>query len=336
MNAAPSSLQEKPASPKTQPTRFEQSDLAGSHGSKKRPSLESNTFPRSTKKPKVSQSDSESPSQLSSPPTSPSQAEEVAKKPLKRKAQPRKHSARSTSHLTPEGTDTISKRRVKQQDTKSELHLRSKTEVERTPATGVLNRNLSRSLDSQSELSSVPEMEDPPPDPKNPMKQDSPSEGEMSPVLDETHKQNKRRRAANESSAQGSRKAPKSKAQAGSEISPDDVEIKRLQGWLVKCGIRKLWGKELKPYETSKGKIKHLRKLLEDVGMTGRFSMEKAREIREKRELAADLAEVQDRTQRWGKAESSDPDTGGKPRRRLVRGSRTFDFLNESDGEETD
>lgn len=162
------------------------------------------------------------------------------------------------------------------------------------------------------------------------------SKDDMSVVLDEPSKPQKQRRRTKEPPSQGSKKAPRSKNKVGSDLSADDAEIKRLQGWLVKCGVRKLWGKELKPYETQEAKIKHLRQMLEDIGLTGRFSLEKAREVRERRELAADLAEVQDRAQRWGKADKSDADSSGKPKRRLIRESRVFDFLSDNDGEETD
>lgn len=117
---------------------------------------------------------------------------------------------------------------------------------------------------------------------------------------------------------------------------PDAAEIKRLQGWLLKCGIRKVWGKELKPYNTPKAKIKHLKEMLTDVGMTGRYSLEKASQIKDARELAADIEAVQEGAERWGKSPSnSESDTNSRPKRRLVRGTKNYDFLS-SGGEETD
>ena len=102
----------------------------------------------------------------------------------------------------------------------------------------------------------------------------------------------------------------------------------------MKCGIRKVWGKELKPYETPKAKIKHLKEMLEDAGMTGRFSQEKANQIKEARELAADIEAVKEGNERWG-MENDSEEADEKPRRRLVRGHKNFDFLS-SGGEETD
>lgn len=131
------------------------------------------------------------------------------------------------------------------------------------------------------------------------------------------------------------------KARKGSEQpnDPDQEEIKRLQGYLVKCGIRKMWHKELAPHPTPKDKIRHLKQMLSDAGMTGRFSQEKATQIRDQRELKADLEAVQEGAKIWGKTDSRDEDNGadgGRPRRRLAKGLQGLDFLNDNDGEETD
>jgi hypothetical protein len=159
------------------------------------------------------------------------------------------------------------------------------------------------------------------------------SESEMSVVLDEEPqpKAPRKRQKSAAGTATKTKKAPKAKDE---DTSPDQAEIKRLQGWLVKCGIRKLWGKELAPYDTPKAKIKHLKKMLEDAGMTGRPSQEKANQIREERELKADLEQIQEGAKQWG-AKSDEEDEDAKPRRRLARGRQSLAFL-ESDGEETD
>ncbi|CAG8185852.1 unnamed protein product [Penicillium nalgiovense] len=160
------------------------------------------------------------------------------------------------------------------------------------------------------------------------------SESEMSVVLDEEPQPKaprKRQKSAGGTATKTKKKAPKAKDE---DISPDQAEIKRLQGWLVKCGIRKLWGKELAPYDTPKAKVKHLKKMLEDAGMTGRPSQEKANQIREERELKADLEQIKEGAKQWG-AKSDEEDEEAKPRRRLARGRQSLAFL-ESDGEETD
>lgn len=80
--------------------------------------------------------------------------------------------------------------------------------------------------------------------------------------------------------------------------------------------------------------------MLSDAGMTGRYSIEKASQIKEERELKADIEAVKEGAERWGtekNAEVVDVDSDGrtKPKRRLVKGAQVLDFLS-SDGEETD
>lgn len=170
------------------------------------------------------------------------------------------------------------------------------------------------------------------------------SESELSVLIDDDPKPKKRRQK--DSSGPKTKKTnhkASTNSKADTNADPDQEEIKRLQGWLVKCGVRKLWGKELKPYDTSKAKIKHLKGMLSDVGMTGRYSTEKASQIKESRELAADIEAVQEGAERWGAEEDEDGEQGEKATgadarpgaRRLVRGAKNYDFLS-SDGEETD
>lgn len=160
------------------------------------------------------------------------------------------------------------------------------------------------------------------------------SESELSVVLDEPPKRKKRDTVSRKNVAKSSEitkpgKVPELPAE------PNLEEIKRLQGWLVKCGVRKLWSKELAPYDTPKLKIRHLKEMLSQIGMTGRFSAEKAKQIREERELRADLEEVQQGAKLWGTEETGD-DSSVKPRRRLARGFTELDFLNSDEGAETD
>lgn len=81
---------------------------------------------------------------------------------------------------------------------------------------------------------------------------------------------------------------------------PLEAEIKKLQSQLTKCGVRKLWHNELKEYSDARGKIRHLKQMLSDIGMDGRFSEAKAREIRETRELLADAEAAQEMNKLWG------------------------------------
>ena len=168
-----------------------------------------------------------------------------------------------------------------------------------------------------------------------PLRRDE-SESEMSVLIDEEPKRRGKRRKS--TSAKPTKSERKSKKAAEQILDPEQDEIKRLQGWLVKCGIRKMWFKELAPYPAPNGKIRHLKKMLSDAGMTGRYSQEKANQIREERELKADLEAVQEGNKYWGKKESGDEEdvATGRPRRRIAKGLQGLDFLNDDDGEETD
>lgn len=149
--------------------------------------------------------------------------------------------------------------------------------------------------DSESLLSELEE-EDQKPD-KEPVGGDDSSESE---VLDESPK---RKRKSKEASAGKERAKPRrsSGAKPAAELSADEAEIKKLQGQLVKCGVRKIWAFELKQYgDDSRAKIRHLRGMLKDVGMDGRFSEARAREIKERRELLADLEAVNEMNENWG------------------------------------
>ncbi|KAF4301575.1 hypothetical protein GTA08_BOTSDO10798 [Botryosphaeria dothidea] len=162
------------------------------------------------------------------------------------------------------------------------------------------------------------------------------SDSEMSVLIDEPPKKKRQKKAGPTKEKQSKSTSKKSKPKDEKELDPQEAEIKRLQGWLVKCGIRKLWGKELKPFETPKAKISHLKEMLKEVGMDGRYSVEKARQIKERRELAADLEAVQEGAKRWGQSESDEEDGRIQPKRRLAKGLKDLEGLIESEGEETD
>ncbi|KAI9758546.1 MAG: beta-adaptin [Chaenotheca gracillima] len=168
------------------------------------------------------------------------------------------------------------------------------------------------------------------------------SESEMSEVLDDAPvtKKKQRRKSSAEKQTRKSKDVAK-RSKVDSKVDPQEVEIKRLQGWLLKCGIRRLWYKELAPYDSPRAKINHLKDVLKEVGMEGRYSAEKANAIMEARELQADLAAVQDGAKRWGNKAKNDSEgdddeseSPAKPKRRLARGLRDLEFLGDNDGEE--
>ena len=164
-------------------------------------------------------------------------------------------------------------------------------------------------------------------------------QSDMSEVLDDEPKKKPKKRRSEASTSQTKNidrsKEKKEKKPKDENLDPDAEEIKRLQGWLVKCGMRKMWYKELQPYDGQKAKIRHLKDMLAEVGMVGRYSMEKATQIRDARELKSELEAVQEGAKQWGKADS-DAEGKARPRRRVAKGLQHLDFLNDDDGEETD
>jgi hypothetical protein len=61
---------------------------------------------------------------------------------------------------------------------------------------------------------------------------------------------------------------------------------------VVACGVRKQWKREFQNFPTKKQQIQHLTKILEGLGMTGRMSMAKAKEIKARRDLEAEVSEL--------------------------------------------
>lgn len=165
------------------------------------------------------------------------------------------------------------------------------------------------------------------------------SESELSEVLDEPPARRKGRQkdkpaAKAKTTSKTSSKSSKSSTAKDKDLTPDEAEVKRLQGWLIKCGIRKLWHRELASYDSSKAKIKHLKDMLKDAGMDGRYSVEKASAIKEQRELAADIEAVKEGNKQWGHDPGSDEEAEERPAKRRAAASRLVDFGD--DGEDSD
>lgn len=180
-------------------------------------------------------------------------------------------------------------------------------------------------------------------DPRHDAVDDGDDLSSLSDVRDSPPPQRKKKRKSNPGATEAPSKfkskstAKPSKTSNANEPSSQEAEIKRLQSQLVKCGIRKLWHRELAPYQSDKAKIAHLRGMLADAGIEGRFSEDKARQIKEKRELAADLEAVTEGNKMWGQSGDEDDNDGEgtRPKRRLAKGLRDISaFI--SDGEETD
>ncbi|KAG8898668.1 hypothetical protein FRB99_007235 [Tulasnella sp. 403] len=91
------------------------------------------------------------------------------------------------------------------------------------------------------------------------------------------------------------KKAKKGKAQktekADKSLDKDEEMIKRLKSFVLACGIRKKWAKELEGLNSSQ-QVTRLRGILADLGMTGRLSLEKAAKIKEKRDFEQEMEDV--------------------------------------------
>ncbi|KAH9820412.1 HIRA-interacting protein 3 [Teratosphaeria destructans] len=174
--------------------------------------------------------------------------------------------------------------------------------------------------DDKRKATGAPDTEDdrPPPHP-NPVPAED-GEDDFSDVIDEPPPKKRRPKTSTASSTTTSRPAQKAARdkKAARDLPPHEEEIKKLQGWLVKCGIRKVWGVELKTCDTPRDKIRHLKGMLQDVGMTGRYSQDKATKIREARELKAELESAREFNEQWGGGGGeSEEEEEERPRRGL-------------------
>jgi hypothetical protein len=163
-------------------------------------------------------------------------------------------------------------------------------------------------------------------------KQSPVDESSESEVFDEPPKRKRKSKEASAKPSGKSSKAKPSKAKSTADLSPDEAEIKKLQGYLVKCGVRKIWAFELKKYgDDSQAKVRHLKDMLKEVGMDGRFSESKAREIKERRELLADLEAVKEMNENldWGSG-------GGRTSRNRAARPKKLTVDDEDDDENED
>ncbi|KAH9986655.1 hypothetical protein BJV74DRAFT_885881 [Russula compacta] len=140
----------------------------------------------------------------------------------------------------------------------------------------------------------------------------------MSSLADEPPKKKARGKPKNSEAGKPQEKLKRPKPSSHT-LSKDEETVKRLKSLVVACGVRKQWTRELDGLDTS-AQIAHIRKILSDLGMAGRLSMEQAREIRAQRELAQELDDVQ----KFERAiVSGTPFQTESTRRRVVKGDGT-------------
>ncbi|PTB61959.1 hypothetical protein BBK36DRAFT_1189849 [Trichoderma citrinoviride] len=195
----------------------------------------------------------------------------------------------------------VSRRKVKAGDSDDED---AKLEDSPSPAGGDASVKKGETSDDENKPSvkAQPDSgaEDAKADVKDESKPEINEEDEYSDVIDEPPPPKRKRGEKKEASSKSKASKSTTKKEAAPE-DPKEAEIKKLQSHLMKCGIRKLWHNELKQYgDNANAKIRHLKKMLADVGMDGRFSEAKAREIKEMRELQADVEAAQEMDRLWG------------------------------------
>jgi len=68
----------------------------------------------------------------------------------------------------------------------------------------------------------------------------------------------------------------------------EEEELARLKSFVFKCGVRKIWKKELEGLSTP-ASIAKVKQILEELGLEGRPSLEKCKRIKESREYAEEM-----------------------------------------------
>ncbi|KAG1494543.1 hypothetical protein G6F47_009243 [Rhizopus delemar] len=83
-----------------------------------------------------------------------------------------------------------------------------------------------------------------------------------------------------------SKKSAASVSVKGKPYSAKNEEtIKRLKGFINKCGVRKVWSRELAGCNSARAEINRLQTILKELGVEGRPSNEKCQAVKREREL---------------------------------------------------
>ncbi|KAF2200793.1 hypothetical protein GQ43DRAFT_60758 [Delitschia confertaspora ATCC 74209] len=250
-------------------------------------------------------------------------SKEEYERPKKRAPARRKKVVKEDSEEDAASDEDVKPKRKTAQQKKKVQESELEDEAEATPPKATRKvKPASKESPSDEESKHAALLKQPEPETKPEVTGDA-SESELSSLIDDELPARKRgQKKSPTEKVEKAAAAPKSKtkapakSKAAKDIDPNEAEMKRLQGWLVKCGIKKVWSKELAKFDTSKAKINHLKGMLKDAGMDGKPSIEKAARIKEQREFAADLEAIKEGEKQWGLA---DEEVAGRPRRRLVR-----------------
>ncbi|OLL22492.1 HIRA-interacting protein 3 [Neolecta irregularis DAH-3] len=134
--------------------------------------------------------------------------------------------------------------------------------------------------------------------PRSPSADGDENKSDMSVLIDEPTKPRKKRTnkmAKDKPDSQITAAVKKNPKKISENEVPSliEEEIKKYKQQLRLCGYIKHWQKELAPYGTDKAKVKYLKSILVSLGITGRFSKERAQKVKEEREFQADVASLQ-------------------------------------------
>ncbi|KAG9313122.1 hypothetical protein JVU11DRAFT_6572 [Chiua virens] len=137
-----------------------------------------------------------------------------------------------------------------------------------------------------------------------------PMESELSSVVDEPPK---KRQKQEKESAKLQKDEKTNRGKKKETLSKDEETVNKLKSIVIACGVRKVWKKEFEGLDKPSQQIKRLRSILGDLGMTSRYTLERAKALREQRELAQELKDVQEfekATKRRGTKPRSSSETG--------------------------
>ncbi|KZP01624.1 hypothetical protein CALVIDRAFT_13042 [Calocera viscosa TUFC12733] len=148
------------------------------------------------------------------------------------------------------------------------------------------------------------------------------SDTELSSVYDEPPTKRRSKPKADV----GERKPKRARKESDHPASSTEEEVGRLKKFVTACGVRKVWSKELAGLAPPE-QVRHLRRLLGELGMTGRLSLEKAKKVRERRELAQEIEDVVEYERERGMSGGRTTRKSAEEARRKVR------LPSESEGE---
>ncbi|KAJ2726552.1 hypothetical protein GGI07_000494 [Coemansia sp. Benny D115] len=166
--------------------------------------------------------------------------------------------------------------------------------------------------------------------------EDEDEEEEFSDVMDVDATNASTKRSAPEPKAPVKSKKARTtptKASTDKSSSSSNVTITNLKNYINKCGVRKVWAKELAGMNGAQ-QVRHLKKMLEDLGMEGRPTLEKCKQIKAKRELQQELEAISGNTIiENGSGQSAD---SARRRRSTAKANVTYVLDESSESEESE